>query len=385
MKTSILKSFYYSGAQSVASLAKDLHKSIPSVTKIVNELVSVGLLDEYGLAPSTGGRRAARYILNTDKNPLFITLALDQYYSTAAIVNIRNEKIVDKKSIYNPLTSDQSLGQILALINEQLATSQIEKKKIAGMGISMPGFVITEKGTNDSYDSDSALHNIVAYFEKELSIPCYLENDSTAIAIAEQKFGKAKNTAHALVVNLSWGVGLGIIVDHKLFKGYSGFAGEFSHIPLSNLNKLCSCGKKGCLEVEASLLAAIDLVEESLAQGDNSVLKQAFEQSPHSKGNAFLSAVLKGDQLAISAANKTAYILGKGIATLIHILNPEKIIISGRGAQIGDIMLSQIQSAIHEFAIPKLSKQTEIEISEDPKNMQLLGSMCLLIENYKWK
>src|SRR5690606_39883145 len=89
---------------------------------------------------------------------------------------------------------------------------------------------------------------------QRLGLPVYMDNDSSAIAIAELHFGAAKGLRDVMVVNVGWGIGLGMIVNGTLFRGHNGFAGEFSHIPLSDSNNLCSCGKRGCLEVDASLL-----------------------------------------------------------------------------------------------------------------------------------
>src|SRR5699024_5428291 len=116
-----------------------------------------------------------------------------------------------------------------------------------------------------------------------------------------------------------------------------------------------------------------------------SLLKDKINKSVLKSGEAVIEAVNRGDQLAIGAINKASYMLGKGIATLIHILNPQSIVISGRGAKLGNILLSQIHSAIFEFAIPSLAAQSEILISNRPDTMQLLGSMCLGIEQFDWE
>lgn len=384
MKNLIVKSFYFNGPQSAADLAKDLGKSIPNVTRAVNDLLASKILIEDGYAPSTGGRRAIRFKLDPKQNPLFISLAIDQYSTNASIYNVENQSIIDPISIFNPLNQEGAVIKITEAIESILEKSKTPISKIAGIGVTMPGFVDSESGINDSFQPEEILYNLPKYIEKKFDVSTYIENDSSAIAIAEKKFGIAKNISNALVINFNWGVGLGIIVENKLFRGHNGFAGEFSHIPLSNLNKLCSCGKIGCLEVEASLIAAIEFADDKIRSGESSLLQDCVNEQILNKGEAFIRAALSGDQLAINAANKSAYMLGKGIATLIHILNPEKIVISGRGAELGKIILPQIQSAIHEFAIPRLAAQTEIEISELPAKIQLLGSMCLAIENHIW-
>src|SRR5690606_17590522 len=152
---------------------------------------------------------------------------------------------------------------------------------------------------------ESPLHNLAQRLENELKINTYIENDSSGIAIAEKYFGQLTDSNHALVINLTWGVGLGIIVDNNLFRGNDGFAGEFIHIPLDYENKLCSCGKKGCLELEASLESVIDYIKERLNNVEASVLVPHISCEDMSLFLDYLVKTYKtGDQLSIRAIKK---------------------------------------------------------------------------------
>ena len=385
MRATIIKSFYFRGAQSVADIAHRMQKSIPSITRVINELLSEEILVENGHAPSTGGRRAARYILNKANTPCFVTIAIDQYSISGNIFDIHNTALCDSVSVQSDFQNPSFFDKLCQSIQSLLDKSKVEKKEIGNIALTIPGFVNYQTGINDSFPSDSPFYNLPKRIEEVFGKEAYVQNDSSAIATAESIFGAARDISDALIINFNWGVGLGIIVENRLFTGHNGFAGEFSHIPLTHSSKLCSCGKRGCLEVEASLLAAIEFVEQQVKEGKTSILSSlpSCNNIPK-KGEALIQAARKGDQLAINAANKSAFMLGKGIATLIHILNPEKIIISGRGAQFGALILPQIQSAINEFAIPKLAKQSKIEISKNPEVIQLLGTVCLAVENFNW-
>ncbi|TJZ60656.1 ROK family protein [Sphingobacterium olei] len=383
LELSILKSLYFTSPQSIADLSSDIGKSVPNITKTVNNLLEKEVIVENGLAPSTGGRRPVQFSLNVENLPYILAIAIDQYYTSIALVDFSNKAIKPAETITIDLKESASPAEeIKTLIDGYLQFSNATD--ILAVGVTAPGFVDTHVGVNNSYPKNSELYNLRKTIEDHTHIPTYIENDSTAIAIAEQKLGSVKDVDHALVINLNWGVGLGMIIDNKLFKGHSGYAGEFSHIPLSNLNKLCSCGKKGCLEVEASLLAAVESATSKIESGEQSLLSSTFKNKGRITGDELLDAAVSGDQLAIEAINKIGYMLGKGVATLMHIINPEKIIISGRGAKAGRILSHQIQSAVLEFSIHRLSKDTTIEISK-LKNAQLLGSACIAVEHSKWK
>ena len=382
-KSSILKSLYFSSTQSIAELSDSIGKSIPSITKSINELAKENSIIENGLRASTGGRRAKSYSLNKEKHGLLIAVAIDQFHTSITAFTTDNQQVIPTQLIETNLNHDtKSFEKINTLILDTLNT--LKPSKILAIGITIPGFLNSESGLNNSYATTSPLYNLRDRIKTSTQLPVFIENDSSAIAIVEQNFGKARETENTLVVNLSWGVGLGMIIGNKLFKGSSGYAGEFSHIPLADQNKLCSCGKKGCLEVEASLRYAIEYIHENLAKGERSSLEDDFALNKQITFEQLFQAFEKGDQLAIKAIKKIAYMLGKGLATLIHILNPEKIIISGKGAIFGNILLNEIQSSMQEFCIPKLALQTEIQLS-NLYNIQLLSSACIAVQQMKWE
>ena len=141
----------------------------------------------------------------------------------------------------------------------------MRKNCIIGVGIAMPGFVNIEKGINYSFlfTDNKSISKIIA---DKVGLPVYIDNDSSLIALAELRFGAVNQKKNVMVLNIGWGVGLGLILNGELFRGHDGFAGEFSHIPLFNNNKLCACGKNGCLETETSLVVLIEKAKEGIYQ-----------------------------------------------------------------------------------------------------------------------
>lgn len=378
LKLSVLKSLYFSSPQSIAEISASIGKSVPNVTNAINKLVEANLIEQDGLAPSTGGRRAAQFMPIAKNLPLIVCVAVDQYYTSVVVSDFLNNYQTEVVTDLIVLKESDAYLRLLSLIERVLI--KFDKSRIYAMGVTIPGFVDSKTGKNNSYTSSSPFYDLKANLQKDIKLPVFIENDSSAIAIAEHYFGIAKSVKDVMVVNLNWGVGLGMILDNELYRGHSGYAGEFSHIPLSNLNKMCSCGKKGCLEVEASLIAAIDFVKEKLLSGEQSSMQASFIENGLVTGNELLEAANHGDQLAIEAINRIGYMLGKGIATLIHIINPEMVVVSGRGAKAKNVLSPQIQSSLHEFSIQRLSKNTKLEFS-NTENIQLLGSACISIAN----
>lgn len=381
LKEKILVYLYYLKELSIAGLSKSLAKSTPIVTKAINELLEQHVIVDKGLAASTGGRRAALYALNDHADQLIISVSVDQFYTSIHLSNLKQEVLAETVDIRLDLRDESAGNDIVEHIRKFINTHKLKSSKIIGIGISMPGFVNASLGVNDSFADNNPLHHLKHNIEKKLNIPTIIDNDSHCVAWAEKEFGSGVDSTHTLVINLNWGVGLGIIINGEIFTGATGFAGEFSHIPLSDTNSLCSCGKRGCLEVEASLKSAIEQTELAIQQGEYSIYSTLIKTMSN-KNNALIEAAKIGDQLVIYNIGRIGFMIGKGISTLLHILNPNKVIISGRGAEIGHILGPQIQNAINEFSIPRIAKMTEIEISGLHKTAQQKGTAALVVEHY---
>lgn len=364
-------------------ISKLTKKSIPNITNIINGLIKDGYVVGQGLAPSTGGRRAVKYRLNKKTKKYIVVVAMDQFVSRIVMYNLLNEVIHPEAAIALPLQDNESaFEQLCSFVGEYIEGSGIGRQHLLGIGIGMPGFVDVERGVNASYmnDEDEGI-GLQDKLSQRFGLPVYIENDSSAIATSELHFGAAKDMKDVMVVNVGWGIGLGMIVNGSLFRGHNGYAGEFSHIPLSDSNKLCACGKRGCLEVVASLLVAVENAKQAIAEGEISSLGKLFRDTTKAEGDHLIDAARKGDQLAITVLSDAAFMMGKGIATLIHIMNPERVVLSGRGAAAGKLLLPPVLRAIHEFCIPKLVENTDVIVSSLTYQAELLGAASLVIEN----
>ena len=381
LKNIIIKRLYFDKALSCAELSEILDKSIPSVSKAVNELIEEGFVVEQGYAPSSGGRRPLMYAL-LPSAMYIVTVAMDQLSTRIRMVDLLNNPVADialneLKLFANP----HALSTLIDYINDYIAAAGIPKDKIAGIGIGMPGFIDAAQGINYTY-LDSAGQSLTQLISAQTGIPAYIENDSSLIALAEQKFGIAKNHKDVMVINLGWGIGLGMIINGEIYRGHNGFAGEFSHIPLSEDGALCTCGKRGCLEAEASMLVVAEKAVKGIKKGHISSLKHTDKDQSKLVGNAIMEAANNGDQFAIELLSDAGYKIGKALAILIHIMNPESIVLSGRGAIVGKILLAPIQQALNKYCIPRLVSSTELLISDLGFNAELIGTAVLVMENF---
>jgi predicted NBD/HSP70 family sugar kinase len=383
-KKKITRQLYFSNLLSCAELIHKIDKSLSLTTKILNELIAEGVVVETGYAPSSGGRRPLMYSLKPDI--LYtVSVAMDQFFTRIAIMDMQNKHVrpVEKFELRladNPMALPVLTDKIEYVIEQ----SGVNRAKIAGIGIGMPGFVDPQQGLNYSFLQTKG-ESITTYIAKRTKLTAYIENDSGIVGLAELKFGAARNRRNAMVINIGWGVGLGMILEGSLFRGDNGFAGEFSHIPLFNNGKLCSCGKSGCLETETSLFVIVEKAKEGIQAGRVTVLKNLLsgrEEDLEKDAETIIFSAGKGDRFAIELLSEAGYNIGRGIAILIHLLNPGIVVLSGRGALAGKIWQAPIQQALNEHCIPRLAVNTEIAISTLGYEAELIGSAALVMEKF---
>jgi predicted NBD/HSP70 family sugar kinase len=384
LKNLIIKQLYYNKPLSLSEISKLSNKSLPLITKVVQQLLVEGYVTEQGLGPSTGGRRASLYLLNAERQQYIVSIAMDQFFSRMMIFDLTNtsrfEISMELALIDNPDATDQ----LVQFIETNLNKSGIPKTQLLGIGIGLPGFVNAELGISHSYLNTKDGSPLASYLAAKIGLPVYLDNDSSLIALAELRYGAAVGKRNVMVANIGWGTGLGMIVNGSLYRGSSGYAGEFSHIPLSKSENLCSCGKRGCLEVETSLLVMTERATAAIASGAATSMRRMSEDKARNITQVFLEAAKEHDPLAVSILSEAAFMIGKGLSTLIHIMNPECIVLSGRAAVAAKVMLPPIQQAINEFCIPRIASQTTIIQSELAEHAELLAAASLVMEHVEF-
>lgn len=375
---SIVKALYFNGTISCSDISKITGASIPNVSKNLYELIDGGYVIEKGYAESKGGRKPLMYSLAAGKFYI-VSVAMDQFSTRIAIVDVNNSFVKEVECFdFNLYDANSNADYLIEKINSFIDRSGISKKEIYGIGIAMPGFFDISTGQNKTFLKNEG-KGLRDYITELTGFPTFIDNDSSAIALAELKFGIGRTNKEIMVINIGWGIGLGMIVNGEIFRGFSGFAGEFSHIPLFKNNRICSCGKRGCLETEVSLVIIEQKAQKAISAGEYTTI------TANENGKVTISSILaeanKGDHLAIKLISEGGYCIGQGIAVLIHIMNPQSIVLSGKGSEAGKVWLAPIQQALNELCIPALLNKTEVILSPLGSNAQLIGAAALVVDN----
>ena len=364
------------GDYSLADLSKELDTSIPTTTKLVGELVEDGLLVEIGKLGTNGGRRPSIFGLNPSAG-YFVGVDIRRKFLGFAITDFKGS-LVDyhEKVEFTVQNSEDSFREMCRIIKRELVETGINPEKVLAYGFNLTGRVNNETGYCFSYflGEDKPIASVL---EAELGKPVYVENDSRAMTYGEYICGTSNGVRNMLYLNVAWGLGMGMIVDGKLSYGKSGFSGEIGHFPLLNNNCVCHCGKMGCLETGASGSAVYRIFMEKLKEGRTSTLSDKFNRGEEIHMKEILAAVNEEDVLAIEVIEEIGTTLGRAIAGLINIFNPELIIIGGIISETKEYLLLPIKSAVQKHSLNIINSDTSIKFSKLGKKAGTIGS-CML-------
>ncbi len=378
-KQKITKLLYLNKALTNPEINNQMGLSTPKIISLLNELKNDGIVEEIGQADSSGGRRPILYGLKRDA--LYVVgITINLYRTTIFIFDGRNEAICEPEILDISISEGvEIIDLIVARTNALIEQQKIDRKKIIGAGIEIPGLVNYELGVNFTHLKTAK--PLLDVFHEKLGLPVIIENDAKARTYAELKFGAARDRKNVLVLELDWGIGLGMVLNGKLYRGKNSLAGEFGHLPMADNGILCACGKQGCLETIASGTAIARMAREGIKAGKSSMLTRLVnEDLDKIEPKTVVQAANAGDQYSITILTNVGQWLGKSIAYLIQIFNPELIILSGRVSNAGQYILTPIQQAINTYCNPDLSKEVKIQVTELDKYAGVSGVTAMLME-----
>jgi len=380
-KKKIVRALYLNDSLSLADLVKRLKLSAPTVQSLLDELIKEEIVHQRGSGSSKGGRRPNLYGLM--RNALYVlSIDIGNYTTRLALFDSANKKATPIKIITLELKNDISIvNHIYQCAQDLIKESGIDENRILGVGIDMPGLVESEKGINHSIlHFDKPVGELFSALFKK---PVIIENDAKTKALAEFRFGKAIGKKNVLVLHLGWGLGMGMVLNGKPYKGARGFSGEFAHIPMADeRGYLCHCGKRGCLETVASGATLTRLALQAIEKGEMTLIsKMAHNKTENITPELILNAAQNGDQFAIGILSKIGFELGKGISSLVQVLNPEIIILGGPLSRAGSYLTTSIEQALQQYTFAIIREQMELTISELGDNASLLGNVINVMES----
>jgi N-acetylglucosamine repressor len=356
-----------------SEIARITHLTRTTVSDIVSTLLDEGLVSEIGIGESQGGKSPILLSL-VDNSRYLVGLDLAQSEFRGAIINLRGHICaMVTMQLKNP-SGEEALEHVYEIVDQLIQQPYLP---LVGIGVGTPGLVKSSEGivvraVNLSWENLPLRRLLTERYQ----LPVHILNDSQAAALGEFTYGRGYVPESSLVlVNARHGIGSGIVLNGKLYQGDGGGAGEFGHTVVRHENgPLCRCGNYGCLESVASAQVLVQLAQQVIEPTQDAPEEITLEDICH--------AFHAGDPKINELVMENARLLGMGIASLVGVLDIHKIVLSGDMTCLGQPWLDGVQQALVKNALPRLARETKIEIGQLGKNNILLGASAALVNDY---
>ena len=380
--SAVLRVIRDNGSLSRAEIAKLTGLTPASVTNITKILIEDKFLIESKIGESSGGRPPIILELNPDARYV-IGIGIGVGVIDVVITNL-SAKIISKKSmIIGDERYDYNLvfAGLVNLINEVIELSNIERKNILGAGVALHGIVNAKSG-----ESIHSLYygwkniNIKKRLEDELQLAIYVDNDVRAMALGESLFGATKDISNFVTLNISNGIGAGIIINNTPYYGVDFSAGEIEHIAVELDGDKCNCGNYGCLETVASNNNITKKAIKLIKQGVSSSLIKDIDNINNLTIEDICNAAKNGDEMSITVLKEAARYIGIAITNLINILNPTAIVVVGEIFENTTYAIDTLSEIVKNRGFKLSSENVRIIRSLLGRDASVIGAATLVIQ-----
>lgn len=313
------------------------------------------------------------YALSVDLGGTHLRTALiERSGEIVSVVRYRTKKDVE---------ADVLIDQIIEALEEVCGKDQL--KHVVGVGLAVPGLVDTQEGSIIRLPNIPALREIpiVSIIGNKLKKPVYIGNDANLATLGEYTYGAGRGFHDVIYITVSTGIGGGIIINDQLLEGAHGMSSEMGHIPLLIDGPLCRCGHHGHFEAFASGTAIAQQATYGIMDRKDSILNRV----PEITTKEVVNAAKNGDALAMRVLKKAGSYLGIGIVTLVHIFDPERIIIGGGVSNAGDLLLDPAKETVSEKVLFAYHDHFDIVLNELGDNPGLMGGAALAFRAFDKK
>src|SRR3954465_5095802 len=359
------------GTISRAEIARRTGLSRSTVSSLVADLQADGLVVERPEPGSAHGQQGGRppILLSFDASAgAAVGIDFGHSHLRVAVSDLASTILSERRE---PLDTDHDAQQGLELaaemVTDALADAGVPRSAVIGAGMGLPGPIEQDAGTVGSSAILPGWIGMTAANEMRhrLDIPVLGDNDANPGALAEAAFGAGRDAGDLIYLKVSSGIGAGLILNGRLYRGSAGLAGELGHVLVDPDGIVCRCGNRGCLETVAATGALVDLLRRS--HGEDFTIE------------AMLDAARDGDAGCQRVIHDAGRALGTVAAMLLNVLNPEMLIVGGDLAAAGDLLLDGIRESLARAALPETSKGAELVAGVLGERAQVLGALALVV------
>lgn len=366
-----------------AELAAKTKLNRSTISNIINSLLDEGLVLELDTMESKIGRPSIALALKPEAGAVIgveIGVGFISVILTDFVANILWREWVEFS-----LTTAQIeiISEAETLIDQAISIAEEKNLPLLGIGLGVPGLVNTQQGEL-LFAPNLGWKNVPLrlMWNQRFRLPLYVENEANLAALGEYYFGVGRDVDNLIYLSSGVGLGGGLIINGKLFKGGYGLAGEIGHIQRDPAGEMCGCGRRGCWETQVGPRAVLQRVKRSIEANTGNSLAQYVKGDPNKLTfNQVVDCATQGNQICRSALEDVGRYLGAGIADLANIFNPEIVVIGGAFSYGREILLPILEGTISNETLPAVRQNLRIEFSENGADACVLGAIAVVLDD----
>nr|WP_206441113.1 ROK family transcriptional regulator [Streptomyces boncukensis] len=361
----VVRAVRMAGSLTQAEIARSTGLSAATVSNIVRELKESGTVE---VTPtSSGGRRARAVSLSADAG-IVVGIDFGHSHLRVAVGNLAHKVLTeDAEPIDVDASSAQGFDRAEQLVQRLIARSAVSPSKVIGVGLGVPGPIDIGTGVLGSTAilPGWAGTNPRDEMARRLGVPVHVDNDANLGALGEQVWGAGQGAADLAYIKVASGVGAGLVINGRIYRGPGGTAGEIGHITLDESGPVCRCGNRGCLETFTAARYVLPLLHSS--HGPGLTMARMVELAE------------EGDPGCRRVIADIGRHIGSGVASLCNLLNPSRVVLGGPLAEAGDLALDPVRDSVTRYAIPSAARQLRVEPGELGSRAEVLGALALVL------
>jgi glucokinase-like ROK family protein len=361
----VVRAVRMAGSLTQAEIARTTGLSAATVSNIVRELKESGTVQ---VTPtSAGGRRARAVSLSGDAGAV-VGVDFGHSHLRVAVGNLAHQVLAEEaEPIDVDASAEEGFDRAEQLVQRLIATSGINREKLIGVGLGVPGPIDVETG---ELGSTSILPGWSGTHPRQelaarLGVPVYVDNDANLGALGEQVWGNGRGAGDLAYIKVASGVGAGLVVNGQIYRGPGGTAGEIGHITLDESGPVCRCGNRGCLETFTAARYVLPLLHSS--HGTNLTMARVVQLAR------------EGDPGCRRVVGDIGRHIGSGVANLCNLLNPSRVVLGGDLAEAGDLVLGPVRDSVSRYAIPSAARQLTVVPGTLGGRAEVLGALALVL------
>lgn len=380
-RAKVLETIRSYGPIARVDIARQTHLSPTTVASLVGDLIADGWVRTVGEGQSRGGRKPTLLEFNA-RAGYIVAVDVTDSFLTVALTDLNARELEQERSMPHQLTGEALAELIGAEVGRVLNSVATRELPVVGIGISTPGLVDAGAGVvRYSLKLNWIDLPLGPTLAQRFHSPVYVENDTNAAAMGEKWFGAGRPFDNMVYVSIGSGVGAGLILHGKVFRGFTGSAGELGHMSIDKGGERCECGNIGCLENLVAWPAIWARVTKAVKRGVPTVITEMVDNIDQVTPAILNKAAQAGDQLAINALAEAGVSLGIGLANLINLLNPEAIILGGSLLSENSFMLQYVRKTMASHGLQVPGTAVRLIPNQLGEKARLLGLAGIVLHN----